>query len=93
VVDRNQIQKVKDVVGQLKTAGRSDTNAHRKVHRTWGWYDSIDCGSRLQVKWIVVNPGGVSSLQMHHDRAAHWIMVFGIGTGGRGWSFQGFYGN
>ena len=77
VADRNQIQKVKDVVGQLKAAGRSETNAHRKVHRPWGWYDSIDFGSRFQVKRIVVNPGGVLSLQMHHHRAEHWIVVSG----------------
>ncbi len=77
VADRNQIQKVKDVVGQLKAAGRSETNSHRKVHRPWGWYDSIDFGSRFQVKRIVVNPGGVLSLQMHHHRAEHWIVVSG----------------
>lgn len=77
VADRNQIQKVKDVVGLLKSAGRSETNAHRKVHRPWGWYDSIDFGSRFQVKRIVVNPGGVLSLQMHHHRAEHWIVVSG----------------
>ena len=77
VADRNQIQKVKDVVGLLKAAGRSETNSHRKVHRPWGWYDSIDFGSRFQVKRIVVNPGGVLSLQMHHYRAEHWIVVSG----------------
>jgi len=77
VADRNQIQKVKDVVGRLKSAGRSETNAHRKVHRPWGWYDSIDFGQRFQVKRIVVNPGGVLSLQMHHHRAEHWIVVSG----------------
>ena len=68
---------LQDVVGQLKAAGRSETNAHRKVHRPWGWYDSVDFGSRFQVKRIVVNPGGVLSLQMHHHRAEHWIVVSG----------------
>ena len=77
VADRQQIQKVKDIVGQLKAAKRPETHAHRKVHRPWGWYDSIDCGARFQVKRIVVNPGGVLSLQMHHHRAEHWIVVSG----------------
>lgn len=84
VADRKQIQKVKEVVGQLKAAGRSETNAHRKVHRPWGWYDSIDCGARFQVKRIVVNPGGVLSLQMHHHRAEHWIVVSGTARVARG---------
>ncbi|NHC07552.1 mannose-1-phosphate guanylyltransferase/mannose-6-phosphate isomerase [Azonexus fungiphilus] len=84
VADRKQIQKVKEVVGQLKAAGRSETNAHRKVHRPWGWYDSIDCGARFQVKRIVVNPGGVLSLQMHHHRAEHWIVVSGTARVTRG---------
>ena len=77
VADRNQIQKVKDVVGRLKAENRSVTNLHRKVYRPWGWYDSIDFGPRFQVKRIVVNPGGVLSLQMHHHRAEHWIVVSG----------------
>ncbi|BBU69657.1 mannose-1-phosphate guanylyltransferase/mannose-6-phosphate isomerase [Fluviibacter phosphoraccumulans] len=77
VADRHQIQKVKDVVGQLKASGRKESALHRKVYRPWGWYDSIDCGPRFQVKRIVVNPGGVLSLQMHHHRAEHWIVVSG----------------
>ncbi|OGQ58704.1 MAG: mannose-1-phosphate guanylyltransferase/mannose-6-phosphate isomerase, partial [Deltaproteobacteria bacterium RIFCSPLOWO2_02_FULL_53_8] len=77
VADRNQIQKVKDVVGQLKAAKRSESAMHRKVYRPWGWYDSIDCGPRFQVKRIVVNPDGILSLQMHHHRAEHWIVVSG----------------
>lgn len=77
VADRNQIQKVKDVVGHLKAAQRSESAMHRKVYRPWGWYDSIDCGPRFQVKRIVVNPGGILSLQMHHHRAEHWIVVSG----------------
>jgi mannose-1-phosphate guanylyltransferase/mannose-6-phosphate isomerase len=52
-------------------------STHRKVHRPWGWYDSIDRGSRFQVKRIVVNPGAQLSLQMHHHRAEHWIVVKG----------------
>lgn len=78
VADRHQIQKVKDVVAQLKTFGRKESALHRKVYRPWGWYDSIDFGPRFQVKRIVVNPGGVLSLQMHHHRAEHWIVVSGM---------------
>jgi mannose-1-phosphate guanylyltransferase/mannose-6-phosphate isomerase len=77
VADRHQIQQVKDVVGRLKAAHHAVTLSHRKVYRPWGWYDSIDCGARFQVKRIVVNPGGVLSLQMHHHRAEHWIVVSG----------------
>lgn len=77
VADRNQIQKVKDLVGRMKTARRTETTSHRKVQRPWGWYDSVDCGPRFQVKRIVVKPGGVLSLQMHHHRAEHWIVVSG----------------
>lgn len=77
VADRNQIQKVKEVVLKLKATNRRETSLHRKVYRPWGWYDSIDCGPRFQVKRIVVNPGGVLSLQMHHHRAEHWIVVSG----------------
>jgi len=77
VADRNQIQKVKDIVGQLKSSLRTESHSHRKVYRPWGWYDSIDFGQRFQVKRIVVNPGGVLSLQMHHHRAEHWIVVSG----------------
>jgi mannose-1-phosphate guanylyltransferase/mannose-6-phosphate isomerase len=61
----------------LKTQSRSIASAHRKVHRPWGWYDSIDSGSRFQVKRIVVNPGAQLSLQMHHHRAEHWVVVKG----------------
>ena len=53
------------------------TNAHRKVYRPWGWYDSIDAGPRFQVKRIMVKPGGKLSLQMHHHRAEHWVVVRG----------------
>lgn len=77
VADRYQAQKVKDVVSQLKASGRKESVLHRKVYRPWGWYDTIDCGARFQVKRIVVNPGGVLSLQMHHHRAEHWIVVSG----------------
>lgn len=77
VADKGQIQKVKDIVAQLKQQKRSESNSHRKVSRPWGWYDSIDFGARFQVKRIVVNPGASLSLQMHHHRAEHWIVVSG----------------
>lgn len=84
VADRNQIQKVKEIVGQLKQQKRSESHAHRKVYRPWGWYDSIDFGPRFQVKRIVVNPGASLSLQKHHHRAEHWIVVTGTAEVTRG---------
>lgn len=74
---RDRIQQVKDIVGQLKTNGRTHAISHRKVYRPWGTYDSIDMGARFQVKRITVKPGGTLSLQMHHHRAEHWIVVSG----------------
>lgn len=77
VIDKNKTQDVKRVVESLKLQARSEAQLHRKVHRPWGWYDSIDMGERFQVKRIVVNPGATLSLQMHHHRAEHWIVVTG----------------
>lgn len=70
-------QDVKRVVEQLKAKGRGIVQWHRKVHRPWGWYDGVDCGHRFQVKRIMVRPGAALSLQMHHHRAEHWIVVCG----------------
>lgn len=70
-------QDVKSIVGQLNDSERSEHNLHRKVNRPWGSYDSIDAGPRFQVKRIVVKPGASLSLQMHHHRAEHWIVVTG----------------
>jgi mannose-1-phosphate guanylyltransferase/mannose-6-phosphate isomerase len=84
VADKNQIQKVKDVVAQLKLQKRNESQSHRKVSRPWGWYDSVDFGSRFQVKRIVVNPGASLSLQMHYHRAEHWIVVSGTAKVTRG---------
>ncbi|WP_284160143.1 mannose-1-phosphate guanylyltransferase/mannose-6-phosphate isomerase [Xanthomonas citri] len=81
---RDRIQEVKDVVSQIKTAGRSEATWHRKVYRPWGAYDSIDMGQRHQVKRITVRPGAVLSLQMHHHRAEHWIVVSGTAEVTRG---------
>lgn len=81
---RNHIQKVKNIVSQLKTDGRPHATWHRKVYRPWGAYDSIDSGERFQVKRITVKPGGTLSLQMHHHRAEHWIVVSGTAEVTRG---------
>ena len=80
----DRMQEVKDVVARLKADGRSEATWHRKVYRPWGAYDSIDHGDRLQVKRITVKPGGTLSLQMHHHRAEHWIVVSGTAEVTRG---------
>jgi len=77
VADRSRSQEVKQVVADLAALGRGEGLLHRKVHRPWGWYDSIDAGSRFQVKRILVKPGASLSLQKHHHRAEHWIVVSG----------------
>jgi len=77
VARKDKTQNVKQIVAALKAGSRSQASAHRKIHRPWGWYDSIDNGERFQVKRIVVNPGARLSLQMHHHRAEHWIVVKG----------------
>lgn len=86
VADKRRTQDVKKIVAELKAQKRPLASTHRKVHRPWGWYDSIDGGERFQVKRIVVNPGAQLSLQMHHHRAEHWIVVKGtaeVTTGDR----------
>ncbi|MBD2859832.1 mannose-1-phosphate guanylyltransferase/mannose-6-phosphate isomerase [Spongiibacter sp. KMU-158] len=77
VADKNQVQDVKAIVNQLKAEGRSEFQQHRHVYRPWGVYDSIDNGERYQVKRITVAPGAKLSVQMHHHRAEHWIVVSG----------------
>lgn len=77
VADKRQTQEVKQIVAKLRETGHKLTHTHRKTHRPWGWYDSIDQGDRFQVKRIVVNPGARLSLQMHHHRAEHWVVVRG----------------
>jgi mannose-1-phosphate guanylyltransferase/mannose-6-phosphate isomerase len=77
VAPKDRVQDVKDLVGMLKKSGRSESTLHREVFRPWGSYDSIDNGERFQVKRLSVKPGGVLSLQMHHHRAEHWIVVQG----------------
>ncbi|HRP95193.1 MAG TPA: mannose-1-phosphate guanylyltransferase/mannose-6-phosphate isomerase [Rhodocyclaceae bacterium] len=84
VAHRERTQDVKRIVARLKAEGRSQVAAHRKIHRPWGFYDSIDAGERFQVKRIVVKPGAALSLQMHHHRAEHWIVVRGTAKVTRG---------
>ncbi|UEX18767.1 mannose-1-phosphate guanylyltransferase/mannose-6-phosphate isomerase [Stenotrophomonas sp. SI-NJAU-1] len=84
VGNADRMQEVKTVVAQLKAGGRSEATWHRKVYRPWGAYDSIDNGERFQVKRITVKPGGTLSLQMHHHRAEHWIVVSGTAEVTRG---------
>jgi len=78
VADRKNSQDVKQIVNQLEAQKREEKNLHRKVARPWGWYDSVDEGDRFKVKRIQVKPGASLSLQMHHHRAEHWIVVKGI---------------
>lgn len=84
VAHRDRVQEVKQVVDRLKGDARSEAVLHRKVYRPWGAYDSIDLAERFQVKRITVNPGAALSLQMHHHRAEHWIVVSGTARVTRG---------
>lgn len=77
VADKERSQEVKSIVSKLMEQERSEHALHRKVLRPWGWYDSIDEGSRFKVKRIQVKPGASLSLQKHHHRAEHWIVVKG----------------
>ncbi len=78
VAHRQNSQNIKAIVNQLDQQGREEKNLHRKVSRPWGWYDSVDEGERFKVKRIMVKPGASLSLQMHHHRAEHWIVVKGV---------------
>ena len=77
VADKSRSQDVKKIVAQLQSDARDEHALHRKVPRPWGWYDSIDEGGRFKVKRIMVKPKASLSLQMHHHRAEHWIVVSG----------------
>jgi mannose-1-phosphate guanylyltransferase/mannose-6-phosphate isomerase len=77
---KDKAQEVKKIVEQLQEQGREEQLYHRKVYRPWGWYDSIDSGDNYQVKRLHVNPKSKLSLQMHHKRAEHWVVVSGIAT-------------
>ncbi len=84
VAPRGRVQDVKALVAQIKQRGRSEHLLHREVFRPWGSYDSLDNGERFQVKRLVVRPGGVLSLQLHHHRAEHWVVVSGTARITRG---------
>ncbi len=84
VADKNRCQDVKQIVARLNHQSREEHTLHRKVHRPWGWYDSIDEGGRFKVKRIQVNPKASLSLQKHHHRAEHWIVVQGTAEITRG---------
>jgi mannose-1-phosphate guanylyltransferase/mannose-6-phosphate isomerase len=77
VAPKERVSDVKELVAKMKKSGRSESTLHREVFRPWGSYDSLDNGERFQVKRLSVKPGGVLSLQMHHHRAEHWIVVQG----------------
>ncbi|MDA1098006.1 MAG: mannose-1-phosphate guanylyltransferase/mannose-6-phosphate isomerase [Proteobacteria bacterium] len=77
VASRDKAQEVKAIVDRLKAAGRNESEQHLRVYRPWGYYESMDHGDRFQVKRISVKPGRKLSLQMHHRRAEHWIVVEG----------------
>jgi len=84
VAPRDRVQDVKSLVTHLKAQGRGESALHREVFRPWGSYDSIDHGDRFQVKRLVVKPGATMSLQLHHHRAEHWIVVSGTAQITRG---------
>jgi mannose-1-phosphate guanylyltransferase/mannose-6-phosphate isomerase len=84
VADKNRVQDVKAIFNRLKEENRKECYAHRKAYRPWGTYDSIENAERFQVKHITVNPGASLSLQMHHHRAEHWIVVSGTARVTRG---------
>lgn len=77
VVDKNRAQDVKHIVDKLKAAKRGEHATHRRVYRPWGCYEGVDVGERFQVKRLTVKPGAALSLQMHHHRAEHWVVVKG----------------
>jgi mannose-1-phosphate guanylyltransferase/mannose-6-phosphate isomerase len=84
VAPRGRVQDVKALVARIKQDGRSEHMLHREVFRPWGSYDSLDSGERFQVKRLTVRPGGVLSLQLHHHRAEHWVVVSGTARITRG---------
>ena len=77
IANKDSVQDIKKIVSQIKESGRNEHHQHRQVFRPWGHYDSIDNGKRYQVKCITVNPGAKLSVQMHHHRAEHWVVVSG----------------
>lgn len=84
VAHKERVQDTKVIVSQLKNEGRSEWQLHREVYRPWGKYDSVDHGERYQVKLITVKPGAKLSVQMHHHRSEHWVVVSGAARVTRG---------
>lgn len=80
VASQDQAQDVKSIVNHLKGSGRIELTFHRKVYRPWGFYEGLDAGPAFQVKRLGVNPGASLSLQLHHHRAEHWVVVSGVAT-------------
>lgn len=80
VANKSSVQDIKSLVSRIQDAGREETTAHTRVYRPWGSYESLVNSDRFQVKRIIVNPGETLSLQMHHHRAEHWIVVKGSAT-------------
>lgn len=80
IADKDKVQNVKEIVAEIKKQSRTEHHNHREVYRPWGKYDSIDNGERYQVKRISVKPGAKLSVQMHHHRAEHWIVVSGTAS-------------
>ena len=84
VAHKDNVQDVKSLVAALKSEGRKEHETHRKVHRPWGSYETVDAGPEFQVKRLTVNPGAALSLQMHQERAEHWVVVKGTARVTRG---------
>jgi mannose-1-phosphate guanylyltransferase/mannose-6-phosphate isomerase len=80
IATQDKVQEVKSIVESLQASDRCESTEHRKVYRPWGWYDSIESGKHFQVKRLHVRPGAKLSLQMHHKRAEHWVVVSGAAT-------------
>jgi mannose-1-phosphate guanylyltransferase/mannose-6-phosphate isomerase len=80
VASKDKAQEVKDVISQLVADKREERLTHRRVFRPWGSYETIDSGEKFQVKRLTVNPGKKLSLQLHHQRAEHWVVVKGTAT-------------
>jgi mannose-1-phosphate guanylyltransferase/mannose-6-phosphate isomerase len=84
VAHRDEVQRVRQLVDEMKARKRTEPLTHRRVYRPWGSYESVDQGGRFQVKHITVNPGCKLSSQMHHHRAEHWVVVTGTAKVTRG---------
>jgi mannose-1-phosphate guanylyltransferase / mannose-6-phosphate isomerase len=84
IADRSRAQEVKDIVERLDRQSRTEHISHTRVYRPWGYYETVDGGDRFQVKRLMVKPGQALSLQMHHHRAEHWIVVSGTAKVTRG---------